>query len=170
MKQFVQALSGRAEFLIVVLGSIGVFLLQNFAVLLSPEIAKDAQPFDNESLVGMLMYEIVVLACLGTFMKFRGWTRERLGIAPNMRDTVIGILLAMVILAFAWVTDIVVADLAPGLLESAAKFDKVTGTLDTRWIVLVSLVNPVFEEVFICAYVISALKDKRESGIARRTG
>ena len=166
MKQFVQALSGRAEFLIVVLGSIGVSLLSNFAVLLSPEIANDVQPFNNESLVGTLIYEIFVLAWLGAFMSMRGWTRERLGVVPGLRDTAIGILLAMVVLGFTWVIDIVVADLAPSLLESAARFDKVTGTLDMRWVVLVSLVNPVFEEVFICAYVISALKDKRGAAFA----
>ncbi len=166
MKQFVQALSGRAEFLIVVLGSIGVSLLSNFAVLLSPEVASDVQQFTNESLVGTLIYEIFVLAWLGTFMKLRGWTRERLGIAPSLRDTAIGILLAFVILGLSWVTDLVVGDLAPGLLEAATRFEKVTGTLDMRAVVLVSLVNPVFEEVFICAYVISALKDKRGAAFA----
>src|SRR4051794_1685302 len=100
MKQFVQALSGRTEFLIVVLGSIGVSLLSNLAVLLSPEVAKELQPFNNESLVGTLVYEIFVLAWLGTFMKVRGWTPERLGIAASMRDTAIGLVLAIVILAF----------------------------------------------------------------------
>jgi membrane protease YdiL (CAAX protease family) len=166
MKQFVQALSGRAEFLIVVLGSIGVSLLSNFAVLLSPEIASDVQPFNNDSLVGTLIYEIFVLAWLGTFMVMRGWTPERLGIASSLRDTAIGLLLAIFILGFGWVIDIVVADLAPSLLEAATRFEKVTGTLDMHWVVLVSLVNPVFEEVFICAYVISALKDKRGPAFA----
>lgn len=166
MKQFLRALSGRAEFLIVVLGSIGVYLLSNFAVLLDPEIANDAQPLTNETLVGMLIYEGFVLLWLGTFMKLRGWTRERLGFAPTMRDAAIGILLALAILALRWILDTVVGSVAPGLVEAAEKLGAVSGDLDMRAVVLVSLVDPVFEELFMCAYVISALKDKRGAAFA----
>jgi len=166
MKQFVQALSGRAEFLIVVLGSIGVSLLSNLAVLLSPEVASDVQPFNNDSLIGTLMYEIFVLAWLGAFLRMRGWSRERLGLSADARDTAIGILLALVIFCLGWITDLIVGDLAPGVLEAATRFEKVTGPLDLRAVTLVSLVNPVFEELFICAYVISALKDKRGAAFA----
>jgi membrane protease YdiL (CAAX protease family) len=166
MKQYVQALSARAEFLIVVLGSIGVSLLSNFAVLLDPEVAKDVQPFSNDALVGTLVYEIFVLAWLGTFMRLRGWTRERLGFSAGVRDTAIGILLALVVFAVGWAIDLVIGNVAPGVMETAARFDKVTGVLDLRAVALVSLVNPVFEELFMCAYVISALKDKRGAAFA----
>ncbi|MEJ1962001.1 MAG: CPBP family intramembrane glutamic endopeptidase [Gammaproteobacteria bacterium] len=166
MKQFLQALSGRAEFLIVVLGSIGVYLLSNFAVLLDPQIANEAQPLGNETLVGMLIYEGFVLLWLGTFMKLRGWTRERLGFAPALRDTAIGILLALAIFGLRWIIDVIVGSVAPGFLEAAEKLETVSGVLDMRAVVLVSLIDPLFEELFMCAYVISALKEKRGPAFA----
>ena len=166
IKKFLRALSGRAEFLIVVLGSIGVSLLSNVAVLLDPQVASEVQPLGNESLVGTLVYEIFVLVWLGVFLGVRGWNRERLGVSSSLRDTAIGIVLAMVILGASWVIDLVVGDLAPGVLAAAQRFEQVTGVLDMRAVVLVSIVNPVFEEVFMCAYVISALKDKRGAAFA----
>src|SRR5690349_16454287 len=79
MKQFVQALSGRAEFLIVVLGSLGLSLLSNLQVMLDPGIADRLPPFTNETLVSNVIYELFVLVWLGAFMRARGWTLERLG-------------------------------------------------------------------------------------------
>jgi membrane protease YdiL (CAAX protease family) len=165
MKQFVQALSGRAEFLIVVLGSIGISLLSNFAVVLNPSVIDEVR-LSNESLVGTLVYEVFVLIWLGAFMKARGWTFERLGFSASLRDTVVGIVLAILVYVAVWIIELAVGNVAPGMLENAARFQQLSGALDMRWVVLISIVNPVFEEVFVCAYIIAALKDKRGTAFA----
>ncbi len=166
MKQFVQALSGRAEFLIVVLGSLGLSLLSNLQVVLDPAIADRLPPFTNETLVSNVVYELFVLVWLGAFMRARGWTLERFGFAVTMRDTSIGVLLAIIVFCAVWLIDQALGSAAPAMLESARRFDKVSGELDLWTILLSSAVDSVFEELFVCAYVISALKEKRRDAFA----
>jgi uncharacterized protein len=166
MKQFVQALSGRAEFLIVILGSIGLSLLSNLQVVLDPAIADRLPPFTNETLVSNVIYELFVLVWLGVFMRARGWTLERFGFAMTLRDTSVGVLLAIIVFCSVWFIEQALGSAAPAMLESARRFDKVSGELDIWTILLSSAVDSVFEELFVCAYVISALKEKRRAAFA----
>jgi membrane protease YdiL (CAAX protease family) len=164
--QFVQALSGRAEFLIVVLGSLGLTLLSNLQLVLDPAIADQLPPFNNEILVSNLVYEIFVLLWLSAFMKARGWTLERLGFSISLRDTSIGVLLAITVFCAVWFIEQALGSAAPAMLESARRFDKVSGELDVWAVLMASVVDAVFEELFVCAYVISALKEKRRAAFA----
>ena len=166
MKQFVQALSGRAEFLIVVLGSLGLTLLSNLQLVLDPGLADQLPPFNNEILVSNLVYEVLVLAWLSAFLKLRGWTFERLGFAISLRDTAIGLLLAVIVYCAIWAIEQALGSAAPAMLESARRFDKVSGSLDLWAMIMAAVVDAVFEELFVCAYVISALKEKRRPSFA----
>jgi len=166
MKQFVQALSGRAEFLIVVLGSLGLTLLSNLQLVLDPGLADQLPPFNNEILISNLVYEIFVLLWLSAFMKARGWTFERLGFSMSLRDTSIGLLLAIIVYCAIWAIEQALGSGAPAMLESAQRFDKVSGDLDLWAMIMASVVDAVFEELFVCAYVISALKEKKRAAFA----
>jgi membrane protease YdiL (CAAX protease family) len=166
MKQFVQALSGRAEFLIVVLGSLGLTVLSNLQLVLDPALADQLPPFNNEILISNLVYEIFVLLWLSAFMKARGWTFERLGFSMSLRDTSIGLLLAVIVYCAIWAIEQALGSAAPAMLESARRFDKVSGDLDLWAMIMASVVDAVFEELFVCAYVISALKEKKRASFA----
>jgi membrane protease YdiL (CAAX protease family) len=166
MKQFVQALSGRAEFLIVVLGSLGLTLLSNLQLVLDPAIVDQLPAFSNEILVSNLVYELFVLLWLSAFMKARGWTLERLGFSISLRDTAVGLLLAVILFCAIWVIEQALGSAAPAMLESARRFDKVSGELDLWAVIAASVVDAVFEELFVCAYVISALKEKKRAAFA----
>jgi membrane protease YdiL (CAAX protease family) len=166
MKQFVQALSGRAEFLIVVLGSLGLTLLSNLQLVLDPAIADQLPPFNNEILISNLVYELFVLLWLSAFMKARGWTLERLGFSMSLRDTALGLLLAIMVFCAVWLIEQTLGSAAPAMLESARRFDRASGELDLWAMLLASVVDAVFEELFVCAYVISALKEKRKAAFA----
>jgi len=166
MKQFVQALSGRAEFLIVVLGSLGLTLLSNLQLVLDPAIAEQLPPFNNEILISNLVYELFVLLWLSAFMKARGWTLERLGFSVSLRDTALGLLLAIMVFCTVWLIEQTLGSAAPAMLESARRFDRVSGELDLWAMLLASVVDAVFAELFVCAYVISALKEKRKAAFA----
>jgi len=166
MKQFVQALSGRAEFLIVVLGALGLTLLSNLQLVLDPALADQLPAFNNEILVSNLVYELFVLVWLGAFMKLRGWTLERLGFSISLRDTSIGVFLAIIVFCSVWFIEQALGSTAPAMLESARRFDKISGELDVWAMLMASVVDAVFEELFVCAYVISALKEKRRASFA----
>jgi membrane protease YdiL (CAAX protease family) len=166
MKQFVQALSGRAEFLIVVLGSLGLTLLSNLQLVLDPALADQLPPFNNEILISNLVYELFVLLWLSAFLKVRGWTFERLGFSMSLRDTAIGLLLAIIVYCAIWAIEQALGSAAPAMLESARRFDKVSGDLDLWAMIMASVVDAVFEELFVCAYVISALKEKKRASFA----
>ncbi len=71
MKEFLKALSGRTEFLIVVLGAFGLFLLSNLILLFDPAALAAMPPITNEQLLQTIYYEIVALAVLGAFLRAR---------------------------------------------------------------------------------------------------
>jgi membrane protease YdiL (CAAX protease family) len=167
MKEFLKALSGRAEFLIVVFGAFGLFVLSNIVLMFNP--IGEVPPIDNAQLNSLIVYELIVLAVLGTFLKMRGWTAERLGMGATVRDTVIGVGLMAIAYAITAFVKLVAGHFAPEMLEAALKFERVAGPLDLGTVTLVSIINPYFEEVFVCAYVITALKDRRGALFAVNT-
>jgi len=166
MKEFLRALSGRAEFLIVVLGAFGLFLLSNLVLLFDPSALSSVPPITNDELRGTIYYELVTLALLGGFLNARKWTLERLGFAIDLRDTVIGVGLAAVVYAMSTVIQLMAAGVAPGMVEAAAKWLRVSEPLGFGTVAITSIVNSIFEEVFVCAYVITALKERRGVAMA----
>jgi len=166
MKEFLRALSGRAEFLIVVSGAFGLFLLSNLVLLFDPSGLSSLPPITNDELRGTIYYELVALALLGGFLNARKWTLERLGFAIDLRDTAIGVGLAAVVYLMTALIELIAAGAAPGMVEAAAKLLRVSEPLGLGTVALTSIVNSIFEEVFVCAYVITALKERRGMAMA----
>lgn len=166
MKDYLRALSSRAEFLIVVLGAFGLLILSNLLVLMNPEFVADVPPIDNAQLNSLVAHELVVLVVLGTFLRFRGWTAEKLGISADMRDTVIGVGLMAVTFAATQLMELLAGHFAPEQLEAARRFEQIGSPLSFITVAAVCIVNPIFEELFVCAYVISALREKRGATFA----
>jgi membrane protease YdiL (CAAX protease family) len=166
MKEYLRALSGRAEFLIVVLGAFGLFLLSNLVVLLNPDVVAKVPPIDNAQLNSLVAHELVVLVVLGAFLRMRGWTAEKLGVSADLRDTVIGIGLMGLAFGATQLMELLAGHFAPERLEAALRFEQIAGPLNFLTVAAVSIVNPIFEELFVCAYVISALKEKRGAAFA----
>ena len=129
--------------------------------LLSPEsLASRTPPITNEALHRIVRYELVVMVILIPFLRVRGWTRERLGIQPTVKDSLwgVGILLGYYLAFFILVT--VLANVWPQAVLAASRVRLNGGPFDWPSITAVSLVNPVFEEVFVCGYVITALRER----------
>lgn len=166
MKEFLKALSGRAEFLIVVLGAFGLFLLSNLILLFDPSALASMPPITNEQLLQTVYYEIVALSVLGAFLHARKWTFERLGIGADLRDTLLGIVLMVLVYGISAGIQALVGAIVPSMVETSAKLLRVGEPLGLGTVAITSLVNSVFEEVFVCAYVISALKEKRGLAVA----
>lgn len=100
------------------------------------------------------------MAVLALFLRARGWTLQRLGLAPSWRDSGLGVALALasyVGYALLWIVTI---SLWPRVGQVARATHLIGGTLQWLNVLLVSLVNPVYEEVFLCGYVVAALRER----------
>jgi membrane protease YdiL (CAAX protease family) len=96
------------------------------------------------------------------FLKIRGWTLEKIGLQVTWRGTLLGsTLLAVTILLLVAVMKL--AELATPLdMKVAMSRYPVPGAdLNMQLVFLVSVVNGIFEEVFVAGYVITALTQAR---------
>jgi membrane protease YdiL (CAAX protease family) len=154
----IRALRASTEFAIVVSVAFGYFILGSVLALLFPS---PHAPISEAGLRFLLVYEPVILVLLGWFLSMRGWSLEQLGLGPSARETLVGLgLAAVTYLAYvaAW---LVAASISSGLQQAAENNDLVAPGLSLITIVAASILNPIFEEVFVCGYIISALKDSR---------
>ena len=133
------------------------------AILLDPQrlYAHAAPPITNAGLLSTVIYELLVLGVLGTFLATRGWTLARVGLEPSWRDSAAGLGLAVVYYFCFIVLWIAAVAVWPPLGTIGAATHLVRADLQWSTVLLACVVNPVFEEVFLCGYVISALRDSR---------
>jgi membrane protease YdiL (CAAX protease family) len=156
MRAFLHALSPRTEFAIVVLGAFGYFAAISIEAFLYPGIGVD---ISEDGLQFLLIYEAFLLIVLGSFLFARGWDLRQLGSMPTLRDTGMGFALALVAYAVYAVVWIIFGNLVPAMDDKASGL--VTTPLQFSTVIAISLLNPIFEEIFVCGYVITALKRTR---------
>jgi membrane protease YdiL (CAAX protease family) len=163
MREFLRSISPRTEFLIVVAGVFGWFVLANLAIvfrLLAPRLHGDSSDWR------LVVYESIVLVLMSSFLGLRGWSPRRIGLQVDARGTLTGIglfVLAFAVNVFAWQF---VVGLSPDTARAIAGTRLALANYSLVTIVAVSTVNPVFEEVFTSGYVISALKERRSAWFA----
>jgi membrane protease YdiL (CAAX protease family) len=104
----------------------------------------------------LFTYEIIVGLALVTFLRRRGWTASSVGSRPSIWDPLIGLGLAGVTLLCIVALFSVTAALVPRL-QLAPVGGFISGQLALPTVVAVSIVNPVFEELFVAAFVIASL-------------
>jgi uncharacterized protein len=157
MRSTIRAMAQRTEALVVILAAFGYFI---FGAIYFVFHRSRAPHITERHLEFLLLYESLALGCLGTFLYLRGWTFRRLGLAPNVADTLIGVCLAVATyLAYVvvWIAFTAV-NLPPTYLGGSGNL--VAGDLTVATVVAASAVNAVFEEVFVCGYVITIAKEK----------
>ena len=133
-------------------GRIPVSLLAVFSS--SPQLA----PSDGD-LVLLLIYELATLLALSIFLWMRGWTLQSLGLEAHARDVLVGLALAVAVhfmYLAAW-------QLASGIFLRLPIPPAATGSPGISLInfTVTCILNPLFEEIFVCGYVIVALKERR---------
>jgi membrane protease YdiL (CAAX protease family) len=159
LRQLIESLSPRAEFATVILVAFGMFIMSSITAAFAggPPV-----PLSNDAMLGLVYYEIVILAALGMFLWMRGWRPADFGMSPTLKDTVIGgVLVAADYLAYIVAWGIYSLFASPGGDELPISTD-----LQTSNVVMLSLVNGFFEEVFVCGYLINALRKKRSVAFA----
>jgi membrane protease YdiL (CAAX protease family) len=106
-----------------------------------------------------LIYESAALLLLGGFLYIRGWTIKRVGLTPRWIDTLIGVGLAIgayAIYAVLWMVA-TEAGMRPAYLNGASSL--IGGHFALPTVVTVSFLNPLFEELFVCGYLITVAKE-----------
>jgi membrane protease YdiL (CAAX protease family) len=163
MRKLLQSLTPGAEFLIVITVAFGPFIVESLFAALHPV----AEPHHSaESLDYLVVYELALLGALGAFLYFRGWSFKRLGFAPTLLDTAIGLGLGLfVILSYAFLWS-ALATTMPQLAAAASHTQVVAPGVPLLTAASVVLVNPVFEEVFVAGYTMTVLKDTRGESFA----
>lgn len=163
----VRALPFGVEFVVVIVAAFGMAISAAVEWLRSGEAgsveAMTMRPGDGLSLV---VLEVGTALALAVFLIVRGWTFERLDIRPSWRGLAIGIGIAVFIYALDQVIDwllhaVVTAGWLPSVFDPEREPKAADGLglvrIGLAEILLVSLVNGIFEEVFVCGYVMRAL-------------
>ena len=161
LHEAIRRLPAGVEFLVVVTWAFGLPIFSSILWLGTPE--GEALPaFTNATLVGALTFEVVQLIFLSWFLRIRGWTLEKFGLAFSWRATVVGVAL----LAFTYAV-LVGAQYAAQLIfdfdlaAAAARIAKTGPELNMQLMFLASVVDGIFEELFVAGYIITALAERR---------
>jgi membrane protease YdiL (CAAX protease family) len=155
MRQFLEKLPLPVEFLLVVLGAFGLLIIASLLQMFRP-IAASA--ISDEGLQSVIRYELIVFAVLATFLYLRGWTVERIGIRITLRDTLIGLAFVLVAELIGMGALMLIEPISPRLATMIESAGSASGTLGILSVLTFVIVNPVFEETFVCGYVIAALR------------
>ncbi|WP_338338595.1 type II CAAX endopeptidase family protein [Xanthomonas euvesicatoria] len=154
------AFSKWCELLIVVTIAFGLLIWSSLSA-----VARDAiEPvFSDASLWGMVVYELLVLAILLPVLWFRGWRPQSLGLQWQLRDLAAGLGLLAVCLLLTY--PLTLLNWSSG--SNTNPFDAmVAGRLSIAAVLAISLINPIFEEVLVCGYVIRALEPRYGPAVA----
>jgi membrane protease YdiL (CAAX protease family) len=159
VRRFIQSLSPSVEFAIVVLVAFGYVVV--ISVLAAFGRYPQAGQLTDRHLISLLIYELALLALLLGFLRVRGWTLHRFGIRLGAGETLIGFALAGgAYLAYVVVVYTVYAAW-PRAAYAITSPNISSSGISLATVIAVSIVNPVFEEVFVCGYVIAALRKSR---------
>ena len=155
-----QSFSARTDFAIIILGAFGWFIVVSFISVVwhSPH----AMTISNTQLVFLLVHELIVLPLLAAFLYVRGWTVKRLGIHVSAPETLSGFALAIAGYLSAIIAYSIVLAIWPQAAQAMNATTFGAGKLSLAAVIAVAIVKPIFEEVFVCGYVITALREARD--------
>lgn len=157
LHELIRKLPARVEFLVVITWAFGLAI---FASILS--IGMSAQEanglYDNSGLVGDLIFELVQSAFIIWFLRIRGWTLEKLGLNVTWRGTLLGVGLLVVTYGLWLAVQYLAGWLLPEEMQAArARYPSAAPDLSMSLVFVASVVNGIFEEVFVAGYVIAAM-------------
>jgi membrane protease YdiL (CAAX protease family) len=150
-------LSPAVEFLIVILGAFGLFIFESLVQAFFPD-PSGVVSYAEVGVRQTLTYELIAFVVLLSFLYLRGWTMKRAGFDPGFYETIEGLGLGFVYYLAYIALWSVVTTMAPQVMQAAPRFS--SSGLGLAGIIAASILNPLFEETFVCGYVVSSLKDR----------
>ena len=139
------------------------FGLPIFASIMSLSSPNNTAPvFNNAELLGTIIFEVIQLGFLTWFLRIRGWTLEKFGLSFSWRWTLAGVVLLAITFALLEGAQHLAQIIFDYDLEAAAaRAPKVDRGLSMQLVFLVSVVNGIFEELFVAGYIITSLTARR---------
>jgi uncharacterized protein len=131
----------------IIIGAFGLFIFSSTYEILEPSTA----PYTAGSFVALVQLEIVAGAILLAFLFARGWRLEALGF---VRPTWVHALHALLMFLTLLLSSRFLAVTAPFELPALT----VDGGIPIATAVVFSAFNAVYEELFVCAYLVAATR------------
>jgi membrane protease YdiL (CAAX protease family) len=161
LEEAIRRLPAGIEFLVVVTWAFGLSIFASIMALGVPSDSA-APVFTNAELLATIIFEVIQLAFLTWFLRIRGWTLEKFGLSFSWRGTAAGIVLLGLTYGMAMGAEYIAQIVFDYDLEAAAaRGPKVDPDLSMQLVFLVSVVNGIFEELFVTGYIITALTARR---------
>jgi uncharacterized protein len=145
-----QRLSPRAELLLITAICFGPFAVRSFVEMAQ---LKDVIVFDDQRALFILAIEVLCGTVAALILRARGWTLAGLGLRFSMPQTIAGMLLLIgANLAIAGFYELIQS------LSGSDPGAATTVTPQLSWPVLIALtlINPLYDELFAVAYVVRA--------------
>jgi membrane protease YdiL (CAAX protease family) len=134
-----------------VAGAFGYFIYGNILILLRPSAP---QVFTDSGLYGLILIEAFLFSLVWLFLRIRGWTYGEIGLQFQVPDLINGVVLTVLAHLASWF--VIGLALAMGLSFGAGS-GITAGSLGLTSIIALSVFNPLFEEVFVCGYIVTAV-------------
>jgi membrane protease YdiL (CAAX protease family) len=163
MKSIVRNLSAPAEFILVLSLWIGITVVSRTMMIAGQIRHGSTWPpqriihVPSSGVLWQAVYELLTLAVVFWIGRIRGWSLKSFGLRPSWKWTAIGILLFFATGLTARFIGMLLKNLAPSLYPSALE-SHVASEVSLPFIILISVVNPVFEESLWGGYFVHALK------------
>ena len=155
MKAFIRNLSSPAEFYLVIVISFGLSIFTSVREAVS-HLMHGAKPFQmsNGMALWLVSYELAAFAAVFWIGRIRGWTFASFGLRVSWKWTGAGVLLLIAVLLALTLQTVLFTLIHP----PAGNPDPLTGGLTLPFVILVSVINPAFEELMDVGYFVHALK------------
>ena len=161
LEEAIRRLPVGVEFLVVVTWAFGLPVFASIMALGTPGDSSSAV-FNNAELLATIIFEVVQLGFLTWFLRIRGWTLEKFGLSFSWRGTAAGVVLLAITYGLAVGAEYIAQVIFNyDLQAAAARAPKVDPDLSMQLVFLVSVVNGIFEELFVAGYIITALVARR---------
>lgn len=167
LHELIRRLPVSVEFLVVVTWAFGLPICVSILSVGSAELASAHKTYHNAGFVSTLVWELVQSLFLVWFLRIRGWTLQKLGLDVTLRGTVYGLVLLVLTYVLVLGAQFIAGLVAPADMQAAIdRYPRPAADLDMHLVFLVSVVNGIFEEVFVAGYIISALTPVRGTWMA----
>jgi uncharacterized protein len=162
MRGLIRRLSWKVELAVVLGLAFGWTLPSTVRALTTSAVMarSSTPPISDIRLWGTIVLELIILGLLVPFLRARGWTSARLGIQPSLRGCLQGGALAVAAYGLFVAFTVLVANVWPEVAHVLTQTHLVGGDISWSTIVVVSIINPYYEETFVCGYVISVLTER----------
>jgi membrane protease YdiL (CAAX protease family) len=158
MREVIKQLPPGVEFLVVIVWAFGMPIFTSILSLGQPQ---GAAVFNDAALIGTVVFELLVATGLIWFLRVREWTLSKVGLRVDLRGTSWGVALLAAYYALSVLVQLAAQVLPVDMNALIAQIPKTDGRISMEIVFVTSVVNGVFEEVFVAGYAITVLQQAR---------